>query len=215
MSKLNKVKNGKDLNGFKLSLASDGKSFRKGDSTAYIGVGQADPARHSQYGEYAALIQLDSREQKLAGKSATVWHLSGHDTILEAAYAVSVFNADRDNNLKSLNGVASLAWKGYGIIPEFDYAAIDTDDHIEYRDGLRAAALHKVAVKAAVKAAEIAADHTMVDTKKGRATITRLYGPEPFLALGKFYGRTTVLRDLQNLTVNEFVNRYDIRSKAA
>ena len=215
--KNNSIKNGNDLNGFKLSLASDGESFRKGDSTAYIGVGQADPARHSQYGEYAALIQLDSREQKLAGKGATsvCWHLSGHSTILEAAYAVSVFNADRDNNLESLNGVASLAWKGYGIVPAFAYAAIDTEDHIAYRDGLRAAALHRAAAKAASKKAAQEADHTMVNTKAGRAKITRLYCAEPFRALGRIYGNATVGNDLKHLTVNEFINRYDIQSKAA
>ena len=75
--------------------------------------------------------------------------------------------------------------------------------------------MHRAAAKAAVKKAAQEADHTMVNTKAGRAKITRLYGTEPFLALGRIYGNATVGNDLKHLTVNEFINRYDIQSKAA
>ena len=114
----------------------------------------ADPARHAEYGEFAALVRMDARMQKLAskGKGTVCWHLSGHPTILEAAYAASVFHADLDNNLRALKGAKSLIWD-CGPIPAFEFAAIDTPEHEAYRAGLRDQQSNRVASKAASKAA--------------------------------------------------------------
>ena len=150
--KMNKNINGNDLNGFALSLRKDGKTYRKGDATAYSNVG-VDVAT----GQFLALVTMDDRMRELSGKKNEVCiHLSLHATILEAAYAASVFHADLDNNLRALKGKPNRTYN-CGPIPAFTYAAIDTPEHMKYRAGLRDQQSNRAASKAASKDAKDAA----------------------------------------------------------
>ena len=210
MKNLNKNINGKDLNGFALSLRKDGQTYRKGDTTAYSNVG-VDIAT----GQFLALVTMDDRRRKLSGKKKEAClHLSIHATILEAAYAASVFHADLDNNLRALRGKPNRTYD-CGPIPAFEYAAIDTDAHIAYRSGLRAKldarmAMKKSPSKTAAKFAE--AESVMVDSRDGRQALLKKYGSEVFTQLTRKYGQDSVNAAINSLTVHEFEGLYGLTS---
>ena len=137
MSVYNKVKNGRDLNGFPLSVKKDGETFRKGNTTAYLNVAQPPEHRFTERGEFVATAVLNAEERKIAGKKSFCVHISVHTSILDAAYSASVFNSDRAANVAALKGVEQWEWS-CGPIPTFDFDAIDTPDHVAYRNGIRA-----------------------------------------------------------------------------
>ena len=139
-TKMNKIKNGRDLNGFQLSTRADGVTFRKGNTTAYHGVGMPD-VRHIELhgGGYTFAIDITPAEAAIIGRHPSAfWQPGNYETILDAAYAHKVFNMNREANIKSLVGLATFEWD-CGIIPEHAYPdAIDTAEHVAYRDGKRA-----------------------------------------------------------------------------
>tara|TARA_B110000902_G_C14095008_1_gene508413 strand:+ start:138 stop:860 length:723 start_codon:yes stop_codon:yes gene_type:complete len=224
MSKLksNKNINGKDLNGFALSLRKDGQTYRKGDTTAYLNVGQPPEHRFTERGEFVATAILNPEERRAAGKKSPCIHISVHTNILDAAYSASVFNADRSANVESLNGVEQWEWD-CGPIPAFDYAAIDTAEHAAYRNGIRskhraifkAKKVAKKARLAAKEAALYAADprNQLVTSRTGNAHMRQIFGAEVFMQLGRKYKKTLVERAMEFLTINEFCSRFGLDSK--
>jgi len=195
MKNVNKVVNDKDLNGLDISMQG---------TTAYAGVRFGMTGWQHDHEVFTAFIGLSDEEQKIAGKSTFCWHLSKHDNLLDAAYAVKKFNEDRENNIASLFGSKTGEWD-CGIIPEFEYEAIDTPEHkarritMKNRKGL--------SVK---KIVEIITDDRLIDTKGSRTTMSRRYGSDVFLKLGRKFGNKVVNNDIHTLTINEFELRYGL-----
>ena len=222
-SRINTIRNGKDLNGFKLSLQKDGVTFRKGETTAYDNVGQPPLSDLRPGHEYTALCSTTPEEREIAGKGELAFciHLSTHATIEEAAYAAWIFNQDREANLIALKDIGHNCYD-CGPIPAI-ISAIDTEEHNAYRAGMRAKRIASVNRRAAIKAGKTPSkaaikfseeDNRMIDTKGGRTIMSRKYGSKVFINLGWKYGNHTVIRDIQNLTITEFETRYGIQSKA-
>lgn len=195
MSKLNKVVNDKDLNGFEISMRG---------TTAYAGVRFGRTGYQHDHEVYVAVIGLSDEEQQIAGKSTFMWHLSKHDSLLDAAYAVKVFNEDRESNIASLFGAKTGDWD-CGPIPEFEYEAFDTPEHKARRVAMKTR--KGLSVK---KLVEIITDDRLIDTKGSRTTMSRRYGSDVFLKLGRKFGNKVVNNDIHTLTINEFELRYGL-----
>lgn len=195
MSKVNKIVNDKDMNGFEISMRG---------TTAYAGVRFGHTGYQHDHEVYVAVVGLSDEEQKIASKSTFMWHLSKHDNLLDAAYAVMKFNEDRESNVASLFGAKTGDWD-CGPIPEFEYDAIDTPEHKSRRLAMK----NRKGVSKK-KLVEIVTDDRLIDAKGSRTTMSRKYGSDVFLKLGRKFGNKVVNRDIATLTINEFQLRYGL-----
>ena len=77
----------------------------------------------------------------------------------------------------------------------------------EYIESVRKRHLSGVSKK---KLVEIVTDDRLIDAKGSRTTMSRKYGSDVFLKLGRKFGNKTVNRDIATLTINEFQLRYGL-----
>ena len=194
--KENKIVDGYDLNGLKLTVKKDG-SLRSG-TTAYSGVYFGEAGWQNDHEVYVAYIGLSDEENKISGKKSYMWHLSKHDNVLDAAYAVKVFNENREVNIELLTTTKTSDWD-CGKIPTFEYDPIDSPEH----------AAKRVEVMKKRPVEPITTDERKV--AKQRGFFGKKYGPGIFKTLGKTFGRETVVNDIDTLTITEFQLRYGLK----
>jgi hypothetical protein len=60
------------------------------------------------------------------------------------------------------------------------------------------------------KLVEIITDDRLIDTKGSRSLMSRRYGSDVFLKLGRKFGNKVVNNDIHTLTINEFELRYGL-----
>lgn len=231
-AQVNKIKNGRDLNGFELSTRKDGVTFRKGNTTAYHGVGMPDIRRIELHGGgYTFAIDITPAEAAIIGRHPSAfWQPGNYETILDAAYARKVFNMNREANIKSLVGLATFEWD-CGIIPEHAYPdAIDTAEHADYRAGKRASQHKKYLAKEAARLAKARVRQLAKDAKeaalfaaapeqqllsgRGHAIARQMWGAEVFMQVGRKFTKAVVDTAIKYLTVGEFAIRFGIESRA-
>ena len=77
----------------------------------------------------------------------------------------------------------------------------------EYVESVRKRHLSGISKK---KLIEIITDDRLIDTKGSRTTMSRRYGSDVFLKLGRKFGNKVVNNDIHTLTINEFELRYGL-----
>ena len=167
-----------DLNGLPISLRG---------STSYKDVffGQVSWNKTC----YVALAGLNEDEAKLVGTKTFIWHLSYHDSALDAAYVAMKFNQNRKENLKKLANTKTGEWQCE--IPEFKYVAIDSAEMVEKRAEIVFKSIKQQVEK---KEKDVIA----------REGINKKYGFQILKELATKFGRDSVMNALDKLTTKEF-----------
>jgi len=185
--------NGKlfDLNGLPISLRG---------TTAYLGVYFGDAGfQHGGQEVFVALTGLSEEERALTGKRTHLHHLSKHDNVLDAAYVAMKFAENREANMLKLKDTKTGEWD-YGVLPKFEFEAIDTDKTRERR----------VSIIKKIRASKPKKAEVVLDNRLADANFDVLHSKYDIASLVAQFGRDTLLTARRVLTINEFELRFGL-----
>ena len=193
-----------DMNGLPISLRG---------STAYKNVFFGRAGWNQTEAVYIALAGLSKEEQELCGWNTHLFHLSRHETAVEAAYAAMKFDENREANVLALKTTRPGMWET--DMPVFKFEQYDTQETLARR-AMVLAKMKNMPVHAPAKKtfkARVMKPKMKtfgVDNRSADKFFEVLFAKYDVQALVKKFGRDVVLAARKALTINEFEMRFGL-----
>ena len=178
-------------------------------TTGYLGASFSDKWAMSDFDKLftAASTQLDDPVllEKTNATLRTAWHGGKYSDPREAAYVVALMKHDPASVIDALEVEKQINGCNAGMLDSvFPTDLYDLPVFFTHKQAVKAIK-RRIATGESMKAI----DNRMVDGNRG--VMGKKYGSGIFKSLAETFGRDTVHRDIQKLTINEFQLRYGLR----